>query len=138
MIGSRYGVGATILLVYVSSVSGDWYNDSATPTTKTGCWVLINDQDLNGIKRGYDDESTIIGVDYVESGVTYPATAGMKAFCWNAVTNTDLQYTFTITDGSQPAHPTINVPANSLVSIKADYSWSFAGTLAVAISPSST
>lgn len=42
MIGTRYGVGATVLLVYNSTTIGTVYSNSASPTTITGCWVEVN------------------------------------------------------------------------------------------------
>jgi len=71
----------------------------------------------------------VLGNDYIDEGVTYPATAGMKAFCWSNVTSSGLIWTFDITDGEETAHPAVAVPSGELVSIKANYSWSFAGAL---------
>lgn len=47
MISTRYAVNANILMVYVSNISGTWYNNSASSSTKTGCWVVVNDSDSN-------------------------------------------------------------------------------------------
>ena len=59
------------------------------------------------IKDGYALNSKNLGVDYVDTdvtpSVTYPSTAGMLAFCWSAVSNSGLRYTFTLSDGESSA-----------------------------------
>ena len=47
MIGTRYGVNNTILMVYNNTVNGTVYNNSASSSTIAGCWVVINDYDAN-------------------------------------------------------------------------------------------
>lgn len=89
----------------------------------------INDTRL---KIGYDDNSINAGTNYTDNNNnTYVSTAGMKAFCWNEVTvspEDNLVYTFSLVDESGvPSTLSEYIPLGSDVSIKAYYSWSFAG-----------
>lgn len=54
MISTRYAVDSTILLTYNSSITGTVYANSASSSTITGCWVVINDQDNNDTATAYN------------------------------------------------------------------------------------
>lgn len=86
----------------------------------------------------YNQEARAMGSDYNDSGTIYPNTAGLKAFCWSAVTNSGSRYTFTLSDGSNSASPSVSIPSGAAISIKASYSWSYAGTVVAALTTSST
>ena len=45
MVGTRYGVNSTILLVYDSTVSANVYNNSASAAAISGVWCVVNDYD---------------------------------------------------------------------------------------------
>ena len=45
MVGTRYGVNATVLLVYDSTVSANVYNNSASAAAISGVWRVVNDYD---------------------------------------------------------------------------------------------
>lgn len=82
------------------------------------------------LKQGYCEDSINAGTNYTEDGVIYTTSAGMLAFCWNQVDNDELVYTFYLSDSAgAAAQLSQSIPVNSYVSIKAYYSWSFAGTL---------
>ena len=57
--GSRYGVGANILLVYDANLSAKIHINNVS-TTVTGCWVVVNDYDANTntLLRTYASSST--------------------------------------------------------------------------------
>lgn len=56
MVSTRYAVDATVALVYNSSISGAFYNNSASATTVQGAWMVVNDIDNDTTaSRGYND-----------------------------------------------------------------------------------
>lgn len=56
MVSTRYAVNATVALVYNSSISGAFYNNSASATTVQGAWMVVNDIDNDTTaSRGYND-----------------------------------------------------------------------------------
>lgn len=56
MVSTRYAVNATVALVYNSSISGAFYNNSDSATTVQGAWMVVNDIDNDTTaSRGYND-----------------------------------------------------------------------------------
>ena len=55
MIGPGYEIGSHISMVYNSSQSATWYNNSASATASTGCWQVM-DYDRIAIREWTSDD----------------------------------------------------------------------------------
>ncbi len=60
-ISTRYGVNYTVFLTYNSTISGTVYNNSASSSSISGCWVVTNDVDN-------DTTNSYMITDYYRNG----------------------------------------------------------------------
>lgn len=42
VISTRYSVGSVVWMTYNATQTANWYNDSSTATTETGCWQIMD------------------------------------------------------------------------------------------------
>ena len=106
---NAYKKDAVIFLVYCSSISDSYFNGSMSPTTVSGCWVLVNDYDSGhyaayiraGASNSTSNAATTSGNTYLNLVENNARRSGVKLVPGSNMTITSDasgNVTFTATD----------------------------------------
>ena len=111
MIGTRYAVDSMILLVYNSTIEGTVYNNSASSSKITGCWVVVNDQDLNNQVIQRPASTTAAAYPLLLSSVTNPAATTTSVIDKSSMTYNPSNSTLSVTAIQVSTINGVSVPA---------------------------